>query len=165
VVILKYFQPSFEDLSKSGEKGCVRKIKIMAVKEMVDAQRVIISGPEDVYNLKFLKEELLLADREKLVCLHLNVRNMVISYEVVAVGTLTEAPSHPREVFKGALLSNADSVILCHNHPSGDPEPSSEDVALTKRLKEAGDILGISLLDHLIFGDNSFVSLRDKGLL
>ncbi len=137
----------------------------MAVKEPVNSERVVISKPEDVYNLKFLREELLLADREKLICLHLNVRNMVISYEVVAVGTLTEAPSHPREVFKGALLANADSVILCHNHPSGDPQPSEDDILFTKRLKEAGDILGISLLDHLIFGDNSFVSLRYRGFL
>jgi DNA repair protein RadC len=164
-VKLKYFQPSFDDLSQNEEKSRVRKIKIMAVKEPVNSERVVISKPEDVYNLKFLREELLLADREKLICLHLNVRNMVISYEVVAVGTLTEAPSHPREVFKGALLANADSVILCHNHPSGDPQPSEDDILFTKRLKEAGDILGISLLDHLIFGDNSFVSLRYRGFL
>ncbi len=137
----------------------------MAVKEAVNSERVVISKPEDVYNLKFLKEEFSLADREKFICLHLDIKNKLISYEIVSIGTLNFSVVHPRELFKGALLSNSASIIVCHNHPSGDPGPSSEDIALTKRLKEAGDILGISLLDHLIFGDNSFVSLRERGLL
>jgi DNA repair protein RadC len=84
----------------------------------------------------------------------------------VSVGDLSSALVHPREVFKPAILSNAASVILAHNHPSGDPQPSPEDCAVTRRLQEAGQILGIEVLDHVIIGDASrWASLREKGLM
>ena len=90
------------------------------------------------------------SDREKVAVLHLNARNQVISTEVVSVGTLTGSLVHPREVFKGALLQNAAAIIVAHNHPSGDVNPSSEDKKVAKRLASAAEIVGISMLDFLI---------------
>lgn len=101
-------------------------------------------------------------DRERFVAIHLNTKHKVLSVEVVAMGTLNATLVHPREVFKGALLANAAAVCLAHNHPSGDPTPSPEDHALTRTLREAGAILGIQVLDHVVLGDGMrFVSLRD----
>ena len=88
-----------------------------------------------------------------------------IGYHVVSRGTLDGAPVHPREVFKVALLANASRVILAHNHPSGDPTPSQADIAITRRLRCAGDLLGIPVVDHLVIGDQSWRSLRHLGLL
>jgi DNA repair protein RadC len=89
----------------------------------------------------------------------------VIGFNLVAIGTLTSALVHPREVFKAAILANAAAIILVHNHPSGDPEPSAEDRALTSRLKEAGEILGIRILDHVVIGDGRFRSLASEGII
>ncbi len=104
-------------------------------------------------------------DREEFWALHLNNKNKCIGYEVVSVGSLTASIVHPREVFKGILLNNAAAVIFAHNHPSGDPEPSREDIEITERLKNAGDILGIRVLDHIVIGRNKFISLADRGHL
>lgn len=100
-----------------------------------------------------------------LICLHLDIKHAVISYEIVSVGSLNFSVVHPREVFKGAFLANAGAVIVYHNHPSGDPEPSAEDITVTKRLVDAGKILGIEVLDHIIFGDRGFISLKELGLM
>ncbi len=104
-------------------------------------------------------------DREQFLAVILDGRNQVIGFNLVAVGTLTSALVHPREVFKAAILANAVAIILVHNHPSGDPEPSAEDRALTGRLKEAGEIIGIRILDHVVIGDGRFRSLSEEGLL
>lgn len=104
-------------------------------------------------------------DREHFAVICLDTKNKPIGFNVVAVGSLTLTVVHPREVFKCCLLQNAVSVILAHNHPSGDPKPSSEDHRLTQRLVESADILGIRILDHLIFGRNKYVSFADKGWL
>jgi len=79
------------------------------------------------------------------------------------MGTLTGSPAHPREVFREALLHRSAKLIVCHNHPSGDPTPSKDDVALTARLVEAGDLIGVPLLDHIIIGDGRYVSLKEAG--
>ena len=84
---------------------------------------------------------------------------------MVSVGSLNKAIVYPREVFKKAILSNAANVLAFHNHPSGDTEPSQQDIQLTYRLVEAGELLGIKLLDHLIIGDGTFTSLKEKGYL
>ena len=84
---------------------------------------------------------------------------------MVSVGTLNKAIVHPREVFKTAILSNAASIMAFHNHPSGETTPSQQDIQLTNRLYEAGELLGIKLLDHLIIGDGTFTSLKEKGYL
>ena len=95
----------------------------------------------------------------------LNVKNELISSEYVSVGGLNSSPSHPREVFSMAVKKGAYSVILVHNHPSGDPSPSEADMEITQRLCEAGEILGIRVADHIIIGDGCYVSLRKEGKL
>lgn len=102
--------------------------------------------------------DLATSDREMFICLHLNVRHHVISWEVVSMGTLTAAIVHPREVFKAAILSNAAAVIVAHNHPSGDTSPSNEDFAISDRLRRAGEILGIELIDHLVITHDNYAT-------
>jgi DNA repair protein RadC len=104
-------------------------------------------------------------DREQFIAIILDGRNQVIGFNVISVGTLTTALVHPREVFKPAIVAGAAALILVHNHPSGDPEPSQEDRALTERLKQVGELIGIRVLDHLVIGDGRYVSLVERGLL
>jgi len=105
-------------------------------------------------------------DREHFWVLLLNGKNVVVGLNLVSIGSLTAALVHPREVFVGALLGKAASIVLVHNHPSGDPTPSAEDLALTKRLCEVGDLVGIKVLDHIVLGEGgTFRSLADEGLL
>jgi DNA repair protein RadC len=105
-------------------------------------------------------------DREHFTVVLLDARNRVVGVNTVSIGTLTASLVHPREVFKPAILANAAAIIVAHNHPSGDPEPSNEDVAITQRLGEAGALLGIRLLDHLVLGaDGAFVSLADREVI
>lgn len=95
----------------------------------------------------------------------LSTKNRVIGYHEVSRGTLDATLVHPREVFKAALLANAAAIIVAHNHPSGDPTPSADDIALTSRLMAAGTLLGVSVLDHIVIGDGRFTSFRDAGRL
>lgn len=106
-------------------------------------------------------------DREHFVVILLNRKNRVVGIHTVSVGSLTASVVHPREVFKAAILANAASGILGHNHPSGDPQPSQEDQVLTARLVECGKLLGISVLDHVIIGDGTtdYFSFADNNLL
>lgn len=105
-------------------------------------------------------------DREHFWCILLDGRNRVTGLNVVSVGTLTTALVHPREVWKPAILGSAAAVVLCHNHPSGDPTPSGEDIALTRRLDQAGEVVGIRLLDHIVLGEaGGYRSLADDGVL
>ena len=105
-------------------------------------------------------------DREYFWCLALDGKNRASSLHVISVGSLTAALVHPREVFKPAILGNAAAIILAHNHPSGDPAPSAEDLALTKRLCEVGELVGIRVLDHIVLGEaGAFRSFADEGLL
>ena len=114
---------------------------------------------------KIIQTYLAGADREYFVLLLLDGKHRVNALNVVTIGSLTAALVHPREVFKPAILANAASVIVGHNHPSGDPEPSREDLALTERLVKAGELMGIRVLDHLIVGEDRFVSLADRGII
>ena len=95
----------------------------------------------------------------------LDVKNRVIREETVSVGSLTASLVHPRDTFKTAVRESAAAVIFVHNHPSGDARPSQEDMLLTKRLVQAGDLLGIRVLDHVIVGDRDHFSFRDNGLI
>jgi DNA repair protein RadC len=122
-----------------------------------------IKGPSDVATLmipemKFLKEE-------HLKVLLLNTRNVVIAIETASIGSLNSSIVSPREIFKPAIRRSAASIILVHNHPSGDITPSLEDMNATARIHECGNLLGIELLDHVIIGDLKYVSLKDKGLI
>jgi DNA repair protein RadC len=112
----------------------------------------------------FLAPEMLRLDREQFVALHLDAKNRLISREVVSIGHLTAALVHPREVFKAAILANAASIAFAHNHPSGDPEPSRDDVELTRRLVKAGEILGIPVLDHVVVATRGHASIAERGM-
>jgi DNA repair protein RadC len=104
-------------------------------------------------------------DREVFAVALLTIRRRVLGLHTVSVGCLTSSLVHPREVFKPAILAGSAALLLAHNHPSGDPEPSAEDIALTRRLITAGQLLGIEVLDHLILGEaGRFVSLRERGV-
>ena len=96
--------------------------------------------------------------------MHLDGKNRIICIDLVSIGSLNQSIVHPREVFKTACLSNAAAIILVHQHPTGDPTPSSEDIAITRRMKEAGEIMGIKILDHIIVGE-SYMSFVEAGLL
>ncbi|MFD0713966.1 DNA repair protein RadC [Paenibacillus sp. GCM10027626] len=122
-----------------------------------------IHRPADAAQL--LMEEMRYLKREHFVCLFLNTKNHIITQETLSVGTLNASLVHPREVFRAAIRCSCASIICAHNHPSGDPTPSPEDIALTRRLQEAGELVGISLLDHLVIGDNRFISLKEQGLM
>jgi DNA repair protein RadC len=103
------------------------------------------------------------ADREHFVAFDLNVRHRIITRRVVAIGTLSSVEVHPREVFKPAICNSAAAMIVVHNHPSGDPEPSRQDIELTTRLREVAELCGIPLLDHVIIGSEGYVSLAERG--
>lgn len=103
--------------------------------------------------------------KEHFVALHLDAKNRLLCAEIVSVGSLNAAIVHPREAYKSALLSSAAAVLFVHNHPSGSPEPSREDIELTNRLRECGELLGIRLLDHVIVGHGRHHSFADAGQL
>jgi DNA repair protein RadC len=125
---------------------------------------VPIRGPDDVARLAAVKR-LLRAKREHFVVLLLNARHEVEGIETVSIGSLNASIVHPREVFLPAVLHSAASVILVHNHPSGDPEPSEEDLTITRRLVQVGDLVGIGVLDHVIVASRGHLSFRSRGLL
>ena len=100
--------------------------------------------------------------KEKFTAIYLNTKNAIIKTETVSLGSLNGSLIHPREVFKTAILETAAGVIIAHNHPSGDPSPSLEDLQVTKRLIEAGEIVGIKLIDHVVIGEGGFESILSK---
>ncbi len=102
---------------------------------------------------------------EKFGFFSLNSKNAIIGLHIIGVGTLNATLVHPREIFKAAILNNAASIILFHNHPSGNPNPSPEDILLTSNLVAAGNLLQIPILDHIIIGEYEFLSLKEKGLM
>lgn len=121
-----------------------------------------IYSPKDIARLC---DPLQHRDREVFCSVHLDARHYVSGVEEVSVGTLSSSLVHPREVFKGAILSNSAGIIVAHNHPSGDLRPSEEDRKVTNRLAAAGELIGIELLDHLILAGGSYLSLKEEGLL
>lgn len=122
-----------------------------------------IRSPKDGYHL--FKQFLGDLDREYFVVMALDTKNQPTAINVCHMGSLNASIVHPREVMKVAILANAASILVFHNHPSGLPEPSREDVEVTKRLAEAGKIIGIEVVDHLVIGDGEYVSLKERGCL
>ncbi|MGX2960732.1 RadC family protein [Peribacillus sp. JNUCC 23] len=125
--------------------------------------RYVIRSPEDGAN--YCMEEMRFLSQEHFITLYLNTKNQVLHKQTIFIGSLNASIVHPREVFKEAFRRSAASIICLHNHPSGDPSPSREDIEVTKRLVECGKIIGIELLDHIIIGEHKFVSLKEKGYL
>lgn len=140
----------------------VPAFKVMLVKESQQAShKTKISTSQDVYDIA--KSYLYGADREHFVVIMLDIRNYIIGINTVTIGNIQSCIVNPREVFKPALIAGASSVILVHNHPSGDVYPSPDDLHLTDKLKQAGDILQIKVIDHIIVTDSNYLSLKDKG--
>lgn len=122
-----------------------------------------ISSPKDV--AECIMKEMMFLKQEILKVIMLDTKNNIIGIRDVFKGSLNTSIVHPREIFKEAIKKSSSSIIICHNHPSGDPTPSKEDINITIRIKECGKIMGIDLLDHLIVGKDKFVSLKEKGII
>lgn len=159
---------SLAEIAKIPGMGQTKAIQLKAAFELGrrlltshPVQLPVIKKPEDIFQL--LKASFQDLDREHFKVVHLNTRNQVLKVETTAIGILSSSPVHPREVFKEAVRMSSAGLILAHNHPSGDPGPSQDDLLLTSRLREAGEILGIQVIDHLIFGDNRYISLKERG--
>lgn len=123
---------------------------------------VKVNSPKDVYNM--LSGEMQNSEQERLYVLFLNTKNVLISYKELFVGGLDYHIIHPRDIFREAVKFNAAKIILSHNHPSGDPNPSTKDIESTKTIFELGNALGIKLIDHIIIGQNCFVSMKSEDL-
>jgi len=161
---------SARELSRIKGIGAVKAVTIVAALELGKRLaassrplRPVIKSPVDVANL--MMERLRYEVREHFVVVMLSTKNHVLGAPVVSVGSLNASLVDPKEVFRQALEYSAAAVVLVHNHPSGDPSPSPEDIALTKRLVQGGQILEITVLDHLIIGDGKYVSLKEKGII
>jgi DNA repair protein RadC len=173
--LLKHFEglrllkdATIEEITSIKGIGTTKAVQILAAIELGRRisrlsynERYVIRSPED--GAKYVMEDMRFLSQEHFVAIYLNTKNQVIHRKTVFIGSLNASIVHPREVFKEAIKRSAASIICVHNHPSGDPTPSREDIDVTKRLAECGRIVGIELLDHLIIGDQKFVSLKEKG--
>jgi DNA repair protein RadC len=162
----KLLSATSKDLSQIHGLGKVKASEIIACLELgkrflKDKQANLILSPKDVWeNCKDIRDH----RKEHFVVFFLDTRNQEIKREIISIGTLNANLVHPREVFEPAIKHSAAQIIVCHNHPSGNPQPSDEDIAITKRLQEAGKILGIEITDHVIVCQGSFLSLKCEGL-
>ncbi len=162
---------SAEELTRVPGVGPVAACRLLASLELArraalwrTGERPVVSTPEDVVRLCAVQLRGL--DREHFWSLALNTKNQLLRIVEVSVGSLNASIVHPRELFKEAVLVSAASVVVVHNHPSGDPTPSGADIQLTRRLVRAGDVLGIDVLDHVVIGDGgAHASLRELGLM
>ena len=161
---------SIEQLMQVKGLGRVKAIEIKAALELgtrlashTETRRARIQGAEDVSRL--LMTRFKQCETEQFKCLLMNTKNEVLKVVDVASGSLDHVDAIPRDVFRQAVRDGVSRVIVCHNHPSGDPEPSRDDLAITKRLVDSGQTLGVSVLDHVIFGDGRYVSLAERNLL
>lgn len=151
--------------------GPKRELAIHAVKELTkrlakeESKKIdVVHGPEDVY--VFASPRYRLEHKEHFAVMSLSTKNHILALNDISIGTLNGSMVHPREVFEEAILHHASAIILIHNHPSGDPSPSREDINVTQRLVKAGKIMDIPVLDHVILGScGNYVSMKEKGLL
>ena len=160
---------SIEELSSFDGIGLAKSAQIKAAIELghriyreVSMIKPKITNPSDVADLVM---EMQFLDKEHFRIISLSTKNHVIGRDEISIGNLNSSIVHPREVFKKALEKNAASIILVHNHPSGDPEPSKEDIQVTSRLVKAGEIMGIEVLDHIIIGANRYKSLKELSII
>ncbi|MGN5454909.1 MAG: DNA repair protein RadC [Candidatus Kurthia intestinigallinarum] len=163
-------EATIEELIEINGIGEVKAIELLAAIELgrrVSAKQVqdrwTIRTPDDAATL--LMSDMTNLKQEHFVVLYLNVKNQVIHKQTIFMGSLNASIVHPREIFREAVKRSAASIICAHNHPSGNPTPSSEDIDVTKRIQHAGEVLGIELLDHVIIGDHQFISLKEKGFM
>jgi DNA repair protein RadC len=164
-------EASVEELSGIRGIGLAKACQIKAAfelgnrwdKHIQNKNKISIKTPEDAYNQ--LKNKSRGKKKEYFWAVMLDTRNQIIKCEEISIGSLDTSIVHPREVFKEAIAASASSMIVAHNHPSGNPEASTDDINLSKRLKEAGELVGIEIVDHIIIGDGKFISLKREGLL
>lgn len=159
-----------QELSAENGIGPAKAVTIVAaielgkrLSDLASIERPIIRNPKDAAYL--MMPQLRFEKKELFIAVMLSTKNHVLATPVISVGTLNASIVHPREVFRQAIIFSAAAVILVHNHPSGDPSPSKEDITLTKQLIAAGKVMGIDVLDHVIIGDKRYVSLKEKGII
>ncbi|MBT9248276.1 RadC family protein [Bacillus halotolerans] len=149
------------------KKSSAKRVSIVSVKFVRESsilyERRSIRSPQDAYDLfkSFLEDK----DREHFIVVSLDTKNQPVSINICHIGSLNASIVSPREVMKSAILSSAASIMVAHNHPSGETTESREDVEVTKRLAEAGKLMGIELLDHIIIGNGTYNSLKEKGVI
>lgn len=163
-------QMSAKELSSIKGVGMAKAATILAAVELgrrlalkAAEARTVVHGPADAAS--YVMPRFRFERREHFAVLLLNAKNHILALKTISVGTLTSSVVHPREVFQAAIEQSAASVILVHNHPSGDPAPSGEDLAVTRRMVEAGGIMDIPVLDHVIVGYDKFISLKEEGMI
>ncbi len=161
---------SFHDLLRISGIGKVKACQILAVCEL--SRRIAMSSRKELVNLsspeaiaEYFMEYCRFLTREKVIVMFLSASNELIKWSELSEGTVNRALLSSREVFVDALKCNAVNIVLIHNHPSGDPEPSDVDIVVTKRIIEAGKLLGIEVLDHIVIGDRTYVSLHERGFI
>lgn len=161
---------TIEELTAIKGIGPAKGVAILAAIEIgkrinryVPQERYIIRSPKD--GADYVMEEMRNLKQEHFVVLFLDTKNQIVHRQTIFIGSLNASIVHPREIFREAVKRSAASIICVHNHPSGDPTPSQEDIHVTRRLFDSGRMIGIELLDHLIIGDRKFVSLKEKGYL
>ncbi len=161
---------SLTEITEVNGIGAAKAVQVLAAVEigrrisnLVFEERYAIRSPEDAAN--YVMNDMRFLSQEHFVCLYLNTKNQILSKQTIFIGSLNASIVHPREVYKEAFRQSAASIICLHNHPSGDPAPSREDIDVTKRLAECGKIIGIEILDHIIIGEKKFVSLKEKGYI
>ncbi len=163
-------QASIEALSEIKGIGLAKAAQIKACFELGKRQDLEpelknydIKNPQSV--VKAIRASIKDKAKEHFKLILLDTRNKIIGISTISIGTLNASLVHPREIFKEAIIHNSASVVLAHNHPSGDPEPSEEDLTITERLVESGKILGIEVIDHIIIGKTNFSSFKERGLI
>lgn len=161
---------SIEQLMEIKGVGLSKATKILAGLELgkrlsilEKRENITIDSPKSIADYLFVHYSE--ASKEEFCAILLDTKNKIIMIETISVGTLNKTLVHPREVFRTAILRGANSIIFSHNHPSGDPTPSPEDISITEQLIVAGEHIGIKVLDHLVIGNNKYISLRENGLV
>ncbi len=150
-------------IGKAKSRQIIAAVQLAKLILVPRAEQAVIRSPRDIFEL--MRFEIGMENKEFFYILLLDTKNKVISKELISIGSLNMTIVHPREVFNAAIRQSAASILCIHNHPSGDPTPSQEDIQLTNRLAEAGKIVGIELLDHLVISGSDYVSLKEKGLI
>lgn len=175
--VLNYFEQiqelknaSIEEITAVKGIGQAKAVQLLAAVEL--GKRLSQQKTDDKFTIRspkdaatYLMQDMTSLNQEHFVTLFLNVKNQILHKQTIFIGSLNASIVHPREIFREAVKRSAASIICAHNHPSGNPSPSTEDIDVTKRLYEAGLLMGIELLDHVIIGDHQFISLKEKGYM
>lgn len=161
---------TLEELMEINGIGKVKAIQLKAVAELAKrmskankSRTSCFTNPRQI--AEYYMEDMRHLQHEEILLVMMNTKNQIIKEERISVGTVNSSILSPREVYVHALSNRAVHIVLLHNHPSGDPTPSREDIQITGTIKKAGELIGIGLMDHIIIGDNKYISLKEKGFL